>query len=259
MRVDELALMCEAGEAPEFVYTIPNYHNPTGAVLSAARRQQLLKLADEHDFLVIADEPYNLLVYGGQPAPLPLVASGSERVICLGSFAKLLAPGIRLGWMHTCPALVEKAWRSVGVLDSGGGLNPLGSLIVNQLLKDGFLLENIANLRSVFEQRIDAMCAALDAHLPGCAYTRPAGGYFMWVQLPPTFPGDAESLLESSSAEEAEVPVVFTLGNKCIADPDPEARQFGRRFRMSFAFHTAEEIGNGIAALGRVVARLTDE
>ena len=60
-------------------------------------------------------------------------------------------------------------------------------------------------------------------------------------------------------AWEAEVQVVFTLGNKCIADPDPEARQFGRRFRMSFAFHTAEEIGNGIAALGRVVARLTDE
>ena len=139
--VDAVAEMCAGGHAPDFVYTITNFHNPTGTSLSTARREQLLQLAVEHDFLVVADEPYNFLVFGDQPPPLPLIATAegaaSERVICLGSFAKLLAPGMRLGWMHTSPALIDKAWRNVGVLDSGGGLNPLGSLIMNELISSG--------------------------------------------------------------------------------------------------------------------------
>jgi DNA-binding transcriptional MocR family regulator len=108
--VDAIAELCRAGSAPDFVYTITNFHNPTGSSLSAPRREQLLQLAEEHDFLIIADEPYNLLVFGDEPPPLPLIASASgcafERVICLGSFSKLLAPGLRLGWMHASPALI---------------------------------------------------------------------------------------------------------------------------------------------------------
>ena len=113
--VDAIAEMCSGGRVPDFVYTITNFHNPTGRSLSAPRREQLLQLADEYDFLVIADEPYNLLTYGDEPPPLPLIASASghaaERVICLGSFSKLLAPGLRLGWMHASPVLIGALWR----------------------------------------------------------------------------------------------------------------------------------------------------
>ena len=157
--VDAVVDMCRRGSVPDFVYTITNFHNPTGRSLSAPRREQLLELAEEYDFLVVADEPYNLLVFGDEPPPLPLIASGSghasKRVVCLGSFSKLLAPGLRLGWMHASPELIgaqcylyctiqhaapsrlltvlvlylgaDRAWRNVGVLDSGGGLNPLGA------------------------------------------------------------------------------------------------------------------------------------
>lgn len=92
--------------------------------MSAARRTQLLALAEEYNFLVVSDEPYNLLVFGDKPAGLPMIASQTgtiDRVICLGSFSKLLAPGLRLGWIQTSPRLIAKAWRDVGVLDSGGG------------------------------------------------------------------------------------------------------------------------------------------
>lgn len=257
LKVDEITAMCAAGSAPDFVYTVPNFHNPTGISMSAARRTQLLALAEQHDFLVVSDEPYNLLAFGDTPAGLPMIASQTgtiDRVICLGSFSKLLAPGLRLGWIHTSPRLIAKAWRNVGVLDSGGALNPLGSLIINRLLENGFLMENIQNLKTVFGRRIDAMCAALEEHLPGCSYQRPSGGYFMWVELPEDFPADAEQLLAKASDENAPTPVVFTLGNRCIATLEDGDRQFGRMFRMSFAFHTEEEIANGLAALGRVAA-----
>jgi DNA-binding transcriptional MocR family regulator len=127
IRVDLLRQMCEADGPPDFVYLNPNFHNPTGAVLSKQRRQELVSLAVEFDFLVLSDEPYNLLSFGAAP-PLPLASEpgASKHVLSLGSFSKILAPGLRIGWIQGDRDLLERAWWSSGVIRSGGALNPVG-------------------------------------------------------------------------------------------------------------------------------------
>lgn len=273
--VDEVEAMCHAGDVPDFVYTIPNFQNPRGTVLSATRRRTLLALAEQFDFLVISDEPYSLLHYSGVPgssgdrqavgggtsSPLPLAAEDttpSGRVISLGSFSKILAPGMRLGWLHGNEALLQRAYGSSGVLDSGGALNPLGSLAVNQLIKNGALLANLQLLRHTFGARLAAMCAAVDKFCPAATYIRPNGGYFLWLELPAALGDDSAAQLLARSV--AQPPpdacgrtVSYTLGKACVAASDGAPAQLGllgRCLRLSFAFHSSAEIEDGVRILG---------
>lgn len=130
IQVDRLRQMCEGADGPpDFVYLNPNFHNPTGFVLSRERRRELVSLAVEFDFLVLSDEPYNLLSFNeaaSPPLPLALEPGASKHVLSLGSFSKILAPGLRIGWIQGDPDLLERAWWSSGVIRSGGALNPVG-------------------------------------------------------------------------------------------------------------------------------------
>ena len=192
---------------------------------------------------------------GASMPVLPLAAEAGERVISLGSFAKILAPGMRLGWLHAHPRTVERAWTNAGVMGSGGALNPIGSLIANQMLSDGSLTAHLASLRATFAARVDTMCAALDEHCPTVEYRRPEGGYFMWLTLPESCPGGAEALLERTAV--ATPQLRFTLGDRCVAAADG-AGQFGRSLRLSFAFHDAVEIAAGVRLLGAHIDKMVD-
>jgi DNA-binding transcriptional MocR family regulator len=110
-------------------------------------------------------------------------------VISLGSFSKILAPGLRLGWVQAHPDIIGRL-AGCGLLDSGGGLNPFTSAIVRQVIESGGLEQNIARLREIYRARVELMDAALTRHLPGASYLVPRGGYFFWVRLP----GGADSL-----------------------------------------------------------------
>ncbi len=169
-------------EQPKFLYVIPAFQNPSGHTLSQERRERLLALSAEHDFLVLADEVYQYLSYGAQP-PRHL---GSYRqfknVVSLGSFSKILAPGLRLGWIEADPAIIQRLSDS-GLLASGGGMNPFTSAIVRGIIETGQLKENIAHLVEVYSSRVRAMEASLKRHLPDAQFTTPQGGYFFWVRL----------------------------------------------------------------------------
>lgn len=171
-------------EMPKFVYTIPTFHNPASVTLSQDRRDRLVNLAQQEDILIIADEVYQFLAYDHEPPePMAVFSSQVEQVISINSFSKILAPGLRLGWIQTHPEVLSRLVRS-GLLDSGGGMNPFTSAIVYYLIQAGDLADNIARLKGIYQHRLAAMDKALELYLPEAEYTVPHGGYYFWVRFP---------------------------------------------------------------------------
>ncbi|MBC8496513.1 MAG: PLP-dependent aminotransferase family protein, partial [Chloroflexi bacterium] len=169
---------------PRFLYIIPTFQNPSGRTLSQARREMLIELAQRHDFLIVADEVYHLLAYDQTPPqPFAAFAKHMEQIISVNSFSKILAPGLRLGWIQAHRSVINRL-AGCGLLDSGGGMNPFTSAVVRMLVESGGLKENIANLRKEYTRRLGAMDAALLRYLPTAEYTLPEGGFFFWVRLP---------------------------------------------------------------------------
>ena len=246
--VDDEGVSIEALEAalraqrPAFVYTIPAFHNPTGVTLSAARRERLVELAQRHGFLIVADEVYQLLDYAGD-APPPFAARiDCGHVLSLGTFSKILAPGLRLGWVQGAPALTAKLAQLPFVV-SGGGLNPFTSALVRGIVENGWLDENVAALRRVYRERIATMDAALRRHLPPeVRFHAPRGGYFFWLRFPAGT--DTRRFLEPA----AKLGVGFRAGPKfSVCDGQREA------LRLSFAYYDAPTIEAAIARLGRAI------
>ena len=182
--VAALEAQLAAGLRPRLVYCIPAFHNPAGICLAPERARQLVALAQAYDFRIIADEPYTLLHFGPDPPPCMMsVDGGLGRVISLGSVSKLLAPGLRVGWLHAHPSLIERFCQH-GTLRSGGGLNPWMAAAVSVLIADGRLEENIDHLRVVYRQRMVALVGAVRDVFPEARFTAPQGGYFLWAPLP---------------------------------------------------------------------------
>jgi len=169
---------------PKFLYLIPSFHNPTGYTLSEERRERVVQLAKEHDLLLVADEVYHFLNYGPQTfTPIAFHAdAGTKNIISLGSFSKILAPGLRLGWLQAHPDIIQR-FAACGLLDSGGGMNPFTSAMVRGIIESGELESNIGKLKHVYQNQVTAMDQALRLHLPDAAYKVPHGGYFFWVCL----------------------------------------------------------------------------
>jgi len=170
---------------PKFLYLIPTFHNPTGHTLPQERRERLVQLAQRHDFIIAADEVYHLLSYAQTPPKsfAAYVDADVENVISLGSFSKIVAPGLRLGWLQAHPEKIKR-FNTCGFLDSGGGLNPFTSAIVGELIEAGGLGNNINKLIGIYRSRVKVMDTALREHLPDMEYSVPGGGYFFWLRLP---------------------------------------------------------------------------
>ncbi len=174
-----------AESRPKFLYLIPTFQNPTGTTLPQGRRDRLVQLAQEHDFIIAADEVYHLLSYAQKPPKsfAAYVDADAENVVSLGTFSKILAPGLRLGWLQAHPEKIKR-FNTCGFLDSGGGLNPFTSAIVRGIIESGGLEKNINKLTDIYRSRINVMDSALRQHLPNVEYSVPRGGYFFWLRLP---------------------------------------------------------------------------
>lgn len=246
--VEALARSLRGGLRIAFAYVIPSFHNPCGVTLDVGRAEQLVDLAERHDFLIVADEPYPMLHFGERPPSMMSYDQGRCRVISLGSFSKILGPGLRLGWMHAQPPLIDRFLQH-GVLQSGGGLAPVVSSIVHDTLESGFLARHVEASRTRLASRARALMAALDARLPELRYAPPGGGYFVWGRLPD--PIDTTDLLESSRTTHR---VGFTPGRRCAVDRDLSAY-----LRLSFAFYDETELEDAVDRLARAVAALSNE
>jgi DNA-binding transcriptional MocR family regulator len=223
---------------PAFIYTIPSYHNPTGICATEERRKRLVELAQAHDFKIVADEPYQLLYYQEAPPPALGTMAASEVVVSLGSFSKILAPGMRLGWIQTSSTLREEFMAS-GFVRSGGSINQFGSHIARHAIDHGLLDRHVENLRDVYRGRAAAMDSALHEHFDGLAeWPCPGGGYFFWLHLD-------ESVKTASYREKArELETGF--------QPGPSFSSNGKLencLRLSFAHYDEADIREGISRL----------
>jgi 2-aminoadipate transaminase len=232
--------------SPALVYTIPSFLNPGGQNLSESRREQLVNLSQEHGFVILADEVYQLLHYTAKPPP----ALGSmldrhgdnSNIISLGSFSKILAPGLRLGWIQTAEGLMQKLL-SNGTLNSGGSFNHFTSHVVRHAIDLGLLDRHLHTLREVYGSRVEVMDSALQAHLGDFAkWHKPEGGYFFWLECPPGT--DTTELRREAQKYETG----FQPGPVFSCDG---AHQ--NCLRLSFAHYSEQAITAGVARLASLL------
>jgi len=181
-----LARLRRAGRRAALLYAIPTFHNPTGACLGDERRTALVALARRDGLLIVEDDVYRELVYEGVAPPSLWSLDPAAPVLRLGTFSKSLAPGLRVGWTTGRADLLER-FASAGMIESGGCPSQFAATVTAALLDDGDAYDrHVATLHGVYRARRDALVTALREHLPaGCDFVVPAGGYFVWLGLPP--------------------------------------------------------------------------
>lgn len=189
LRIDALAEAIRRvrtdGSRPRILYTVPTFNNPTGLSLSGPRRRDLVALAESESVLIVEDDAYRELTYDGPPPPSLWSIGRPGTVIRLGTFSKSVAPGLRVGFM-TADAPTISRFADGGLLDSGGGIGHFSGLVVSEYFQAGDYVRDVERLRAAYRKRRDRMLDALERHMPkGTRWTRPAGGYFIWVTLPP--------------------------------------------------------------------------
>jgi len=223
-----------------FIYLLPNYQNPSGRCLSAARRFELVDAAAELGLPIVEDNPYGDLWFD-EPPPPPLSARAGDAAVYLGSFSKVLAPGLRLGYVIAPKLLYPKLLQAKQAADlHTPGFN---QRVVYEVIKNGFLRDHVPTIRARYKAQRDAMQAALLAHLPpGCHWQKPVGGMFFWLELPAQL--DAAALLPAA----VEAGMAFVPGA-----PFFSAGGHANTLRLSFVTVPPARIEQGVAMLGRVL------
>jgi 2-aminoadipate transaminase len=252
MRTDNCEAALRGG--PKFIYALPNFQNPSGATLSLERREALVRLADEYGVPILEDDPYGQLRYEGDHLPSLVTLDASYRglggagysgnVIYLSTFSKILAPGLRLGWVIGPAAVIARLVQA----KQGADLHTstLVQLVAYEVARSGFLDRHVRNLRVAYTARRDAMLAAMArTFAPEMTWTRPAGGLFLWAALPGTL--DANDLLRAALQDK----VAFVPGDSFF--PDGSGKNM---MRLNFTNSSVERIEEGIARLGRAIGRM---
>lgn len=228
----------EQGIRPKFIYCISNFQNPSGNSTTEARRKRLIALAQEFGTLIVEDDAYHDLRFSGERIPPIYALDDSGSTIYLGTLSKIMGPGMRIGWIVAAPAIIAK----LAGLKSDGGSNIFGAHVAAAWIPK-HLDDHIETLKRVYSTRRDLMLAALDEHMPeGTEWTRPDGGFFIWVTLPEAI--DTGRML----AQARERGVEYLPGVTCFTGG------FGaNRLRLSFSFAKDDQINDGVRLLADVV------
>lgn len=251
LRVDAVASalvdLRRRGIPARLLYTVPTFNNPTGRSLAADRRQSLVDLAAEEGLTIVEDDTYRELVYEGIAPPSLWSLGAPGTVIRLGSFSKSLSPGLRAGFITADAAMAERIVGS-GLIDSGGGISHVPSLIVAEYASDGAYATNVERLRSTYRERRDALADALTDRLDGIAsFDLPTGGYFLWVRLHDAV--DAAALRHRAT----QAGVGFVPGSVFHADGAG-----GRDImRLAFSRYPSDVLAEGARRLADVVRSAT--
>lgn len=171
------------GKHPKFLYTIPTFHNPTGVSLSMERRKELVRFAASNDLLIVEDDVYRELAYDAPSLPSLWSLAPDGVVLRMGSFAKSLAPGVRLGWLNGDAEFLSRL-KNGGLRDSGGGVNHFTSLVIAAMCREGLYEAQIEKLKNAYRARRDTLSAAVARELPEATFTKPGGGFFLWLKMP---------------------------------------------------------------------------
>ncbi|WP_338764653.1 PLP-dependent aminotransferase family protein [Massilia sp. METH4] len=234
------ASIAPVAQGARLLYSLPNFQNPTGRTLSVARRQELVETCARLGLPLIEDDPYGALSYKGEPMP-KMVAMNPDGVIYMGSFSKVLTPGIRLGYVVAPLPLVRRLELAKQAADLHTA--QLTQMVVHEVVKDGFLDRHIPTIRELYGNQCQAMLDAMAEHFPASVtWTKPQGGMFIWVTLPAHI--NAMELLDEAIKEK----VAFVPGAPFYAN-EPETNTL----RLSFVTVPPERIRKGIAILGGLI------
>jgi 2-aminoadipate transaminase len=243
---DTVARLRRAGERPRLLYTIPTFHNPTGRNVSLGRRNALVAFAAQESLLIAEDDTYRELSYDGPPAPSLWALDGAGAVVRIGSFAKSVAPGLRLGYV-TASAEIVTRMATGGLLDSGGGMNHFAATVLAEYAASGDYARQVERFRTAYRAQRDRLLDGLSTHLPDTAsWSRPEGGYFVWVELPAGI--TADELLPVAAARG----MAFLPGHRFFLDD----RSAPGALRLAFSMHPAEVLAEAATHLGAAINQL---
>ena len=239
MLVDELAATLAERDrhglpAPKLVYDVPEFHNPTGVTLSAARRAALVELAERHGMLIVEDDPYRRIRFAGEPVPPIQALDRRGCVLGLGTFAKLVAPGLRVGWAVATRDIVAR----MAVLKADGGSCPFTQRILIEYARAGRLDPDIRDRVRTYRAHRDVMAQAVREHLPQATFTLPQGGYYLWLRFPDAIDTDRLAALAETHG------VSILPGSQFQATPGPR-----NHARLAYSYASPSEIVEGVRRL----------
>ncbi len=239
---DALAELLAGDAAPVLAHVIPNFQNPAGYTLSAAKRAKLLELARDHDFVLFEDDPYIDIRFEGEGLPTMLSQDEAGKVVYASSFSKTVCPGIRVGYLVGPAALIKQ----VQGLATNTYISPnmVAQSIVNQFARSGRMDSAVDTVKTALRERRDVLVEALNEHLPEARFEPPSGGYFMWVELP-----EEVDVAELQTAAQ-EKGVLFVKGTDFLLEGGANS------LRLAFSGVTADQIPEGIKRLAEAVKSL---
>lgn len=246
MRVEILAERLKAASAqgkplPKFIYTIPNFQNPSGTTLSLERRQQLVKLSQTYNIALVEDDPYGFVRFEG--AQLPTLKSLDPNVIYLSTVSKIFAPGLRIAWVAAPKPFIAR----MNLCEQAAGLcvSAYSQMVSEQYFTKLDWHTALLKTRELYKKRRDRFCDALQKYFPPeASWTHPEGGLFVWVTLPPYF--DTEQMLSSALVEG----VAYVPGINCYPDATG-----ANSMRLAFSYEKEENLEEGVKRLSRVIER----
>ncbi len=235
--VEEVARLLAGGMRTKLAHIIPNFQNPAGYTLSREKRDTLLALAREHDFIIFEDDPYRSIRFAGDQLPTMLELDRDETVVYASSFSKTVCPGIRVGYLvgpaETIAAITKLATNTYI------SPNMVAQSIVYEFCASGALQTSIDTVRDALSERVERLTAALERELPEARFVAPEGGYFMWVELPDG--ADVHALFTAAQEEG----VTFVKGTDFLLEGGENT------LRLAYSGVTADQIDEGVARLAR--------
>jgi len=238
-------------QLPKFIYAMPDFHNPTGVTMSLERRHALLDIASDYGLPVIEDSPYRTVRFSGHSLPTLISLDTVQTVINVGTFSKLIAPGLRIGWVAAAQDFVAR----MSQLKTDGGSSPLVQRIIAEWLGRDNLPEHTERVRKLYRSHRDRMLAAISREMPEVAVVVPEGGYYLWIKLPGGI--DCDEL--ARRADEAGVKVIS--GRRFYAqDPAGRAHDLitrGQHIRLTYSHSSPQEIEDGVRCLAGAFTAMT--
>ena len=236
----------EGKPAPKFIYDVPDFHNPTGTTMSPGRRRALLDLAATRGIYVVEDSPYRKVIFEGALVPSLKALDHREIVLQLGTFSKLVAPGLRVGWVAGPPPFIAR----MALLKTDAGSCPLTQRTILEFVSRGKLGAHIARVQDCYRSNRDRMATAVRRDLPDASFLMPAGGYYLWLTLPDGMNADELAACASRSG------VTVIPGSKFFARADvPHPLN---HLRLAFSHATHEEIDEGVRRLAGAYAAVAN-
>src|SRR3954453_9157556 len=241
--VAALASALEAGARPKLAHIIPTFQNPAGYTLSLEKRRRLLELADQYDFVIFEDDPYIELRFEGERLPTMLSLDKSDKVVYASSFSKTVCPGIRVGYLAG-PAETIAAIQKIAT-ETYISPSMVSESIVNEFCRSGAIDRSVETVKQALRERVARLSAALESELPDAKFSAPAGGYFLWVDLPDRVDVDALSAAAQDRG------VVFVKGTDFLLEGGQNS------LRLAYSGVTPDEIDEGVKRLAEAYRSLT--